>query len=59
MLAYDLWKGNIYRPPKKSDDNDVIQQFNTELHPLVDLFGNENKNCIVTSDTNINLFENQ
>ena len=56
-LQHDITLGNIYRPPKKNDNNDVIQQFNAELRPIIDLFGKENKNCIITGDTNINLLK--
>ena len=56
-LEHDITLGNIYRPPKKNDNNDVIQQFNAELRPIIDLFGKENKNCIITGDTNINLLK--
>ena len=56
-LQHDITLGNIYRPPKKNDNNDVIQLFNAELRPIIDLFGKENKNCIITGDTNINLLK--
>ena len=53
-LPKDLTLGNIYMPPKKNDNNDVIHQFNTELRPIIDQLGKENKNCIITGDMNIN-----
>ena len=56
-LQHDITLGNIYRPPKKNANNDVIQQFNAEIRPIIDLFGKENKNCIITGDTNINLLK--
>ena len=54
-LPQNLTLGNIYRPPKKNDNNDVIHQFNTELRPIFDQLGKENKNSIITGDMNINL----
>ena len=56
-LQHDITSGNIYKPPKKNDDNDVIQQFNAELRPIIDLFGKQNKNCITTGYTNLNLLK--
>ena len=35
-LPQNLTLGNIYRPPKKSDNNDVKHQFSTELRPIID-----------------------
>ena len=49
-LPQILTLGNIYRPPKKNDNNDVIHQLNSELRPIIDQLGKENKNCIITGD---------
>ena len=54
-LPQNLTLGNIYRPPKKNDNNDVIHKFNTELRPIIDQLGKENKTCIITGDMNVNL----
>ena len=73
MIASDLWEGlfiniqhehlpqnltlgNIYGPQKKNN-NDVIHQFNTELRPIIDQLGKENKKCIITGNININFLK--
>ena len=40
-LPQNLTLGNIYRPPKKSDNDDVKHQFNTQLRPIIDQSGKE------------------
>ena len=56
-LPQNLILGNIYRPPKKNDNGDVIHQFNSELRPIIDQLGKEIKNRIITGDMNITLLK--
>ena len=52
-LPQNLTLGNIYRPPNKNDNNDVIHQFNSKSRPIIDQLGKEIKTCIITGDMNL------
>ena len=48
---------NIYRPPKRSDCNAIIESFNAEIRPIILSLSAENSNCIFTGDFNIDLLK--
>ena len=48
---------NIYRPPKNNDCNAVLTKFNDEIRTIVSQLSQENSNCIIIGDTNINLLQ--
>ena len=56
-LENKITLANIYRPPKDNDCNAVLTKFNDEIRTIVNQLSQENSNCIITGDTNINIFE--
>ena len=49
--------GNIYRPPHNNNNNANIQQFNSDLSPIIDIIQCENKYAVIVGDFNINLLQ--
>ena len=48
--------GNIYRPPHDNNNNNVnIQQFISELSPIIEILQSENTYAAIVGDFNINL----
>ena len=47
--------GNIYRPPKNSNEN--LSQFTNEIAQCISLFQHPHSKCIVTGDFNIDLLK--
>ena len=47
--------GNIYRPPHDNNNNANIQQFISELSPIIDILQRENTYAAIVGDFNINL----
>ena len=46
--------GNIYRPPHDNNNNANIQQFISELSPIIDIIQRENTYAAIVGDFNIN-----
>ena len=49
--------GNIYRPPYDNNNNANIQQFISELSPMIDIIQRENTYAAIVGDFNINLLQ--
>ena len=49
--------GNIYRPPHDNNNNANIQQFISELSPIIDIIQRKNTNAAIVGDFNINLLQ--
>ena len=49
--------GNIYRPPHHNNNNDSIDNFITELSPILDILQKENTYTALAGDFNINLLQ--
>ena len=49
--------GNIYRPPHDNNSNANIQQFISELSPIIDIIQRENAFAAIVGDININLLQ--
>lgn len=54
-LNRPLTIGNIYRPPHNNNSNDHIQNFLTEITPILDVIQKENSYAALVGDFNINL----
>ena len=44
-------------PPKDNDCNAVLTKFNDEIRTIVSQLSQENSNCIITGDTDINILQ--
>ena len=49
--------GNIYRPPHDNNNNANIEQFISELSPIIDIIQRENTYAAIVGDFNINLLQ--
>ena len=50
--------GNIYRPPHDNNNNNVnIQEFISELSPIIEILQNANTYAVIVGDFNINLLQ--
>ena len=49
--------GNIYRPPRDNNNNINIQQFISELSPIIEILQSENTYAAIVGDFNINLLQ--
>ena len=49
--------GNIYRPPHDNNNNINIQQFISELSPIIEILQSENTYAAIVGDFNINLLQ--
>ena len=49
--------GNIYRPPHDNNNNTNIQQFISELSPIIAILQSENTYAAIVGDFNINLLQ--
>ena len=49
--------GNIYRPPHDNNNNVNIQQFVSELSPIMEILQSENTYAAIVGDFNINLLQ--
>ena len=49
--------GNIYQPPHNNNNNANIQQFNSDLPPIIDIIQCENTYAVIVGDFNINLLQ--
>ena len=49
--------GNIYRPPHDNNNNVNIQQFVSELFPIMEILQSENTYAAIVGDFNINLLQ--
>ena len=49
--------GNIYRPPHDNNNNVNVQQFISELSPIIAILRSENTYAAIVGDFNINLLQ--
>ena len=54
----NLILGNIYRPPKNSNNNDTVSVFNQEFSSLIQEVGRSKSDIILAGDYNIDLLSN-
>ena len=47
--------GNIYRPPHDNNNKENVQTFVSELNPVLSRLSENNRDCIMAGDYNINL----
>ena len=56
-LESKLIIGNIYRPPRHNNDNATIENFLTEITPVISNIANNSCNIVVSGDFNIDLLQ--
>ena len=56
-LCRTFTMGNIYRPPRDNNNNINIQQFISELSPIIEILQSENTFAAIVGDFNINLLQ--
>ena len=56
-LAKYITLGNIYRPPKCNNNDQVISTFINELAPVITKLGKECSETIIVGDFNIDLLK--
>ena len=56
-LFIDISGGNLYRPPHDNNNNANIQQFTSELSPIIDIIQRENAYAAIVGDFNINVLQ--
>ena len=55
----NIYLANIYRPPKENSNNEIIQQFITEISVVISEINKSNSVIIFTGDFNIDLLRTQ
>ena len=50
-----LTLGNIYRPPRRNNNNEIVEMFLKEYRPIISQLAKEQRNAIITGDFNLNL----